>query len=251
MYAIFVTGTAGSGKSLLTSRLIEWYSHNNAYAVPLNLDPGAVNLPYDPVIDVRNYIDVDTIMQSYGLGPNGALVMASDMIATKLNEIQNEVEEVNPDYLIVDTPGQLELFAYRASGPFFTSNLLCENKAVIFLFDGMLVSSPANFISIALLATSIRLRLRMSQVNILSKIDIMKDKNKVLAWSSSTSFLEKAISDEEEGENYLLSMALLKSVLKTGFSIGLIAVSGATGEGMMDLGAVLGRILTRGEEVED
>lgn len=250
VHAIFVTGTAGAGKSLITSRLIEWYSSNNAYAVALNLDPGAVNLPYEPAVDVRDYIDIDTIMQSYGLGPNGALIMASDMIATKLNDIQNEVDEVNPDYIIVDTPGQLELFAYRASGPFFTSNFLCEGKAAIFLFDGMLVSSPANFISIALLATSIRLRLRMPQINILSKIDMMKEKNRVLAWSSNVSMLEQAIAEEHNGENYLLSMSLLKSAMKGGVSIGLLAVSGATAEGMINLGATLGRILTMGEEVE-
>lgn len=250
MYAIFVTGTAGAGKSLLTSRLIEWYTSNNAYAVALNLDPGAVNLPYEPAVDVRDYIDIDTIMQSYGLGPNGALIMASDMIATKLNEIEKEIEEVNPDYIIIDTPGQLELFAYRASGPFFVSNLLCENRAAIFLFDGMLVSSPTNFVSIALLATSIRLRLRIPQINILSKVDMMTDKNKVLAWSSNTALLEQAIGEEKDSENYLLSIGLLKSTKKGGFSVGLLAVSAATSEGMPNLGAALGRIFKMGEEVE-
>ena len=38
--AIFITGTAGSGKSLLTSRLLQWYRDNGAYPVTLNLDPG-------------------------------------------------------------------------------------------------------------------------------------------------------------------------------------------------------------------
>ena len=250
MYAIFVTGTAGAGKSLLTSRLIEWYSSNKAYAVALNLDPGAVNLPYEPAVDVRDYIDIDTIMQSYGLGPNGALIMASDMIATKLNEIEKEIEEVNPDYIIIDTPGQLELFAYRASGPFFVSNLLCENRAAIFLFDGMLVSSPSNFISIALLATSIRLRLHIPQINILSKVDMMTEKNRVLAWSSNTALLEQAIGEEKDSESYLLSIGLLKSAMKGGFSVGLLAVSAATSEGMPNLGAALGRIFKMGEEVE-
>ena len=42
--------------------------------------------------------------------------MANDLIASKINEIQDEVNNINPDYLIVDTPGQIELFAYRSSG---------------------------------------------------------------------------------------------------------------------------------------
>lgn len=251
MFAIFVTGTAGSGKSLLTSRLIEWYTSKNAYAVALNLDPGAVGLPYEPAVDVRDYIDIDTLMQSYSLGPNGALVMASDMIATKLNDVQHEVDKVNPDYMIIDTPGQLELFAYRASGPFFVSNFSCENKAAVFLFDGMLVSLPTNFVSIALLATSIRLRLRIPQINILSKTDMMPQKNKVLAWSSNTALLEKAIAEEKDSESYLLSMGLVKSVMKRGFSMGVVAVSAVTSEGIINLTTSLARIFKMGEEVED
>ena len=85
--AIFITGTAGSGKSLLTSRLLQWYRDNNAYPIALNLDPGSVSLPYDPDVDVRDYIDIATLMESYSLGPNGSLVMASDMIATKMDEM--------------------------------------------------------------------------------------------------------------------------------------------------------------------
>lgn len=250
MHAIFVTGTAGSGKSLLTSRLIEWYASNNAYAIALNLDPGAVNLPYEAAVDVRDYIDINAMMETYGLGPNGALIMASDMIATKINEIQNEVDEINPDYVIVDTPGQLELFAYRASGPFFISNFACDGKATIFLYDGMLVSSPTNFISITMLATSIRLRLHTPQINILSKIDMMQEKNKVLSWSANTALLEQAIANEKDSESYLLGMELLRSAMKGGFAAGLLAVSAATGEGMINVGAALARILKMGEEVE-
>lgn len=169
MKAIFITGTAGSGKSLLTSRLLQWYRDNSAYPVTLNLDPGAVNLPYEPDVDVRNYVDITTLMESYGLGPNGSLIMASDMIATKLDEIQKEVDELNPDYLIVDTPGQIELFAFRASGPYFAMNLHADDKATIFALDGMLVSSPINFVSISLLALSVKLRLKMAQINVLQR----------------------------------------------------------------------------------
>ena len=112
-------------------------------------------------------------MQQYDLGPNGALVMANDLIASKIDEIQNEVHNVNPDYLIVDTPGQIELFAYRSSGPYIVENLTSEEKTSIFLFDGALITSPVNFVSIALLATSIRLRLNLPAINVLTKTDII------------------------------------------------------------------------------
>ena len=71
-------------------------------------------MPYKPDVDVRDYIDIRTLMETYNLGPNGSLVMASDMIATRLDDIQTEVDSLNPDYVIIDTPGQIELFAFRA-----------------------------------------------------------------------------------------------------------------------------------------
>ena len=43
---VFVSGTAGSGKSLLTSKLNEYYTKNGAFSAVLNLDPGVENLPY-------------------------------------------------------------------------------------------------------------------------------------------------------------------------------------------------------------
>lgn len=86
MHAIFILGTAGSGKSMLTSRLLEYYSSRSANAIAVNLDPGVIELPYEPDVDVRDYVDIYAIMDKYKLGPNGALIMASDMIATVLNE---------------------------------------------------------------------------------------------------------------------------------------------------------------------
>ena len=134
MKTIFVSGTAGSGKSLLSSKLHEYYTKNGAFAAVLNLDPGVENLAYTCDVDVRDYVDYVSIMQQYDLGPNGAMVMANDLIASKIDEIQNDVNKVNPDYLIVDTPGQIELFAYRSSGRFIIENLTSEEKTSIFLF---------------------------------------------------------------------------------------------------------------------
>jgi GTPase SAR1 family protein len=247
--AVFVTGTAGSGKSLLTSRLLQWYRDTGAYPVTLNLDPGAVTLPYEPDIDVRNYIDIGTLMDSYALGPNGALVMASDMVATKLDELQEEVDEANPDYLIVDTPGQIELFAFRASGPYFVSNLQADNKATVFAFDGTLVSSPINFVSISLLASAVKLRLKTAQVNALTKRDLVIDKLKdILDWAGSAQALESALNSEKDAEYSLLSKDLSRSMTRAGFAPGLVAVSSTTMNGLVNIAAALARTLNQGED---
>ena len=252
MKAIFIVGTAGAGKSLLASKILDYYSRNGAFVAMLNLDPGVENLPYTCDIDVRDYVDIVQIMKQYDLGPNGALIMANDLIASKIDELQSEIDNVNPDYLIIDTPGQIELFAYRASGPFLIQNLNAEEKASIFLHDGSLITSPSNFVSIALLATSVKLRLGLSQINVLTKTDLIEDKIKdILKWSSNMASLEDALAKDSDGENYTLAINILRSLNLGGFAQGIIPISNATGDGMVNLQAALSRVLNLGEEVED
>jgi len=249
---IFVTGTAGAGKSLLVSKIYEYYTNNGAFAAILNLDPGVENLPYSCDIDVRDHVDIISIMKQYDLGPNGALIMANDLIASKIDKIQDEIGNANPDYLIIDTPGQIELFAYRTSGPFLVENLDAEEKVNIFLYDGSLITTPLNFVSIALLATSIKLRLKISTINLITKTDLIGAKMKeILQWSTNLKSLETAISDEADGETYTLTTNILRSLNFGGFAQGLIPISSVTGEGMVNLQSALSRIINLGEEVED
>jgi len=216
---IFVTGTAGSGKSLLTSKIYEYYTANGAFAAILNLDPGVENLPYACDIDARDHVDVVSIMKQYDLGPNGAMIMANDLIASKIDVFQDEISKINPDYLLVDTPGQIELFAYRSSGP-------CSEKVNIFLYDGALITTPVNFVSVALLATSIKLRLNLPNVNVLTKTDLIGDKLKeILSWSTTLKVLEDAISKEADGETYTLTTNILRGLNLGGFAQGLIPIS--------------------------
>ena len=252
MKTVFVSGTAGSGKSLLSSKLQDYYSKNGAFAAILNLDPGVENMPYTCDVDVRDHVDYESIMQQYELGPNGAMVMANDLIASKIGDIQDQVDQVNPDYLIVDTPGQIELFAYRSSGRFIVDNISSDEKTNVFLFDGSLITSPVNFVSIALLATSIRLRLNLPTINVLTKTDLLGDKlEDILQWSTNLKTLENAVSKETDGETYSLTTNILRGLDLGGFTQGLIPISNVSGEGFLNLEGALSRVLNLGEEVEN
>src|SRR5579872_6643703 len=209
MRAIFITGTAGSGKSLLSSVLLPWYSEKGASIASVNLDPGAQNLPYEPDVDIRDYIDLATVMQNYELGPNGALVLAADLLATRMSDIDDAVESINPDYALFDTPGQIELFAYRNSGPYIVENVKCDAKTVLFLFDATLVSTPSHFVSISLLHASIALRLKAPQIPVLSRKDMIGPSVKqVMAWSGNATKLEEALYEESKGSSFQLSSTL-------------------------------------------
>ena len=249
MHTIFVTGTAGSGKTLLTSRLLEWYNNNDVSPISINLDPGVSSLPYDPDIDVREFIDFYSIMDDYKLGPNGSLVLANDLISTKIDEIQTQVQELNPDYIIIDTPGQIELFAFRSSGPYFVSNFYSDSKVTLFTIDGTLAISPISFVSLMFLSQSVRLRLNIPQINVLTKRDkIIEQLAEILNWSNSITSLQDSLNLEKDSEQSLLGKDIIKTLYKSGNMLSPIAVSNLTMNGMINLTAALSRILTQGEE---
>ena len=59
---IFFIGTAGSGKSTLTSNFHDWIKLRGIDSIIVNLDPGAENLPYKPDVDIRDWIKLSEIM---------------------------------------------------------------------------------------------------------------------------------------------------------------------------------------------
>ncbi|MEM0287293.1 MAG: ATP/GTP-binding protein [Nitrososphaerota archaeon] len=251
MYSLYVLGTAGSGKSLLTHTLKSWMVSKEWYTITVNLDPGAESLPYDPDVDVRLYIDLHEIMDKYQLGPNGALVFASDMIATKVQELQDDIDSYNADYVIFDTPGQMELFAYRPSGQYLASNLVSDGKVLIYLYDAWLCRSPENFLALNLLASSVKLRFRLPFLSVLNKVDLAHDEYKqVMKWTTDTSLLSSAISETLKGEDYSLYFSLFKALERNSFITKLIPVSAATSQGFMDLSGKISMILRGGEESE-
>ena len=113
---------------------------------------------------------------------------------------------------------------------------------MLFIFDGILVSSPINYVSIALLASSIKLRLKTAQVNVLTKRDlIVKRLKDILEWSSSNLSLECALNNEKDSEYSLLSKDLARGMSKGGFMQSLIAVSSVTSQGLNNLSAAFGQ----------
>lgn len=250
MFVLFIIGTAGSGKSLLTASFANWLKIGKQNVITVNLDPGALTLPYTPDVDVRNYISVEELMEGYGLGPNGALVMAADLIAEETRRLEEEIEDFNPDLVIVDTPGQMELFAFRASGPYIASELTKEPKAIVYLFDSVFSASPLNYISNLFLSAAVYNRFFISQVHVLSKCDLLpsRDVDRIVDWSANPKTFETAIEEKLSGTRRLLSRDMMHAIYRLGLRFLLIPVSAKTNEGLINLNAALERILAGGEK---
>jgi len=250
MFVVFIIGTAGSGKSLLTASFYEWLVAQKQDVVTVNLDPGALTLPYSPDVDVRDYVRIEELMKDYGLGPNGALIMAADLVAEEIDRIGEEVEALKPDFVLIDTPGQMELFAFRASGPYIANELTKEPRAIIYLFDAVFSSNPLNYVSNTFLSAAVYSRFFLPQVHVLSKCDLLplEEVNRIVDWSASPKALEAAIEENLEGTKRILSRNMARLMSKLGLRFLLIPVSAKTNEGFVNLNAALERILAGGDK---
>lgn len=187
-------------------------------------------MPYVPDIDIRDYIVLDDVMKKYNLGPNGATILASDLMIRYIDDLKYEIEQYNPDWVLVDTAGQLELFSFRETGPLIANSLGFEpvQKAVSFLFDSNLVLRPNGFISTLLLAASVQFRFKnISQINILSKADLLEENQieMIINWSQDFMALEDSTNEREQGLIRELSLLISDVFVQMGSTPELIPCS--------------------------
>ena len=216
-------------------------------AITINLDPGVRFMPYTPDIDIRDYIILEEIMDEYGLGPNGAMILAADLMVNHLDDLKDEIDEFNPDWILVDTAGQLELFAFRETGPLIASALGFGSiqRSVSFLFDSNFVLRPNGFISTLLLAASVQFRFReIPQINVLSKSDLLDDDqvDMIINWSQDFQALEESTSERESGLIRELSMYLSEVFTQMGSTAELIPCTTRREDGLDLLFGYLQRV---------
>jgi len=247
---VFLIGMAGSGKSALAAAYSQWLRSTDQDILVANLDPGAVALPYNPDIDARQYVDVERLMLDYRLGPNGALIMASDLLADHLEEIRSDIDSANPDILLADTPGQIELFAFREGGRFIATQLSEGDQAVIYLMDAPFTKFPLNFASNMFLSAAVYSRIQQPQILTLSKADLIdeQDIDMIVSWATEPEAFDQSLRTIKEENFSLISRNLAGAIFETGMLSEPIPVSAKNNSGLLELNAAVTRILSGGEE---
>lgn len=250
MKAIFLIGTAGSGKTTFVKNFSQWIEDKGVDVARINLDPGVVNLPYTADFDVRSYVNTEKLMRDIGLGPNSALMAASDIIALKASEISDEVEVMGHELAIIDTPGQIELFAFRPMGRAFSESFLKGPKVVIFLFDYTLMLEPLSFLASLYLNISVYASLAMPQLSVINKADLadLHLVKRIEKWYSNPLALYEAVTRSYKGEKLKLGQELSRILPIISRLNKPIPVSAITMEGFVDVYSQLTRMLGTGDE---
>lgn len=263
---LLVLGMAGSGKSTFTQRVIAEAEEREYELKSVNLDPAVGGgksevkpgeeeveeeeeegfeewchgIPYQPNVDIRDSVDYKQLMKTNELGPNGAIMLSLNMYSTRLNDLSQVVErwrDVNHvDYVCVDTPGQIEVFTWSASGTLFTEMFSRIMPTVlVFVVDTPSMQSASTFVSVLFHACGVMLRTQLPMVLVFNKTDLHSADTQFV-WMDDLDALQTALDDESEDTQYMASLSASVSLMLHEFldTIHICQVSSVTGEGMDD-----------------
>ncbi|KAG5653484.1 hypothetical protein H0H81_000120 [Sphagnurus paluster] len=244
--AIITIGMAGAGKSTFVQR-INSYLHSQDPPTPpyiLNLDPAVTHVPFEANIDIRDTVNYAEVMKQYNLGPNGGILTALNLFTTKFDQVLSLVEKraETVDYVILDTPGQIEIFTWSASGAIITDAVASVLPTVVaYIIDTPRTTAPATFMSNMLYACSILYKTKLPFILVFNKTDVQPH-DFALEWMDDFEAFQAALAShagatDAEGEpTYMNSLMNSMSLVLDEFyrHLKAVGVSSMTGDGIKD-----------------
>mmetsp|Transcript_33167 Transcript_33167/g.75188 ORF Transcript_33167/g.75188 Transcript_33167/m.75188 type:complete len:319 (+) Transcript_33167:123-1079(+) len=189
VFGQLVIGPPGAGKTTYCTGMQMMLAALKRPHTLINLDPANDDLPYKCDIDVRELVNVEDVMTELQLGPNGGLVYAMEYVEVNLDwlvmRIRKATEGVAVPYLIIDCPGQVELYTHHEVMTKITQQLvkaLDLRLAAVHLIDSTLCVDAYRYISAVLLSLSAMMQMELPHINVLSKIDMVMDHNDDLSF---------------------------------------------------------------------
>ena len=204
IFGQLVIGPAGSGKTTYCQVMSDLLRQLGRSVITINIDPANDVLPYEPTIDISRLIKLSEVMQTLNLGPNGALLYCIDFLDTNFDWLKTELQKAiemekkkakqSVIYVLVDSPGQIELYTNHESLKRVLHQLNSLSKGVnktgettdesgsaidlrlvaVNLVDSHYSNEASKFISVALNCLNSMIHLEMPQINVLSKVDIIQ-----------------------------------------------------------------------------
>ncbi|KAF2105842.1 hypothetical protein BDV96DRAFT_607860 [Lophiotrema nucula] len=237
----------------------------------LNLDPAVHHVPFQPNIDIRDSVNYKEVMKQFNLGPNGGILTSLNLFATKIDQVIGLLEkrtappEPTPvpeqstadfmagkstpppaqkpavKHILVDTPGQIEVFVWSASGEILLSSLASTFPTVIaYIIDTPRTTSTSTFMSNMLYACSILYKTKLPMILVFNKTDA-QDATFAKEWMTDFEAFQAALNSEENnpetlggGSGYMSSLLNSMSLVLDEFykHLSVVGVSAMTGDGM-------------------
>ncbi|KAF4122272.1 uncharacterized protein GMORB2_7264 [Geosmithia morbida] len=209
--AIVCIGMAGSGKTTFMRRINSYLHSQQKPPYVINLDPAVLTVPFDSNIDIRDSVNYEEVMRQYNLGPNGGILTSLNLFATKVDQIVGLLEKrARPDpeqpdrqvieNILVDTPGQIEVFVWSASGTILLESLASSFPTVIaYIIDTPRTTSTSTFMSNMLYACSILYKTKLPMILVFNKTDV-QDAEFAKEWMTDFEAFQDALRRDEEAD---------------------------------------------------
>ncbi|KGB79140.2 cytoplasmic protein [Cryptococcus deuterogattii R265] len=175
-----VTGPPGAGKSTYCHGLHQFLTAIGRPVHIINLDPAVPDPPYPCSINITELITLESVMEEYNLGPNGAMLYCIEFLEANFDWLVERLDEVLAEeggngYVVFDTPGQAELWTNHDSLKNVIEKLVKMDYrlAAVHLSDAHYITDASKFISVVLLALRAMVQMEMPHLNVLSKIDLI------------------------------------------------------------------------------
>jgi GTPase SAR1 family protein len=269
---VIVVGMAGSGKTTLLTQMQrslddkipkkatekeeenddEEDDDDNMASYCVNLDPAVLDTPYDVSIDIRDTVDYKQVMEQHRLGPNGAIMTSLNLFSTKFDQVMSILEQrafpqefgeetetpskPSMEYILVDTPGQIEAFTWSASGQIIGESLASGFPTVLcFVVDTVRCAASTNtFMSNMLYACSMLYRTKLPLVVCFNKTDVVSHEF-CLEWMRDYETFQAAMDETASTSGFYGSLTRSLSLVLDEFYSNFanaVGVSAVTGEGM-------------------
>jgi len=248
---IYIVGTAGSGKSTLTRAFKLWMDQQGYNAITVNLDPGVEELGYVPDVDVRDWVSVPQMMAERGLGPNGAQIACADMAALKFPEITEVIDGFRSDYILIDTPGQIELFAFREASSIFVNAFSAGRALIVFVMDPTIARKPEGLVSLLMLSSSIQFRFDTPIDLVLGKADLLEEEEieNIIAMCTDQYRLIDELGKGEMSMRAVAAMEFMKAMESLGVHTVPMPVSSLEMTGIEDVYNTVQQLFFGGEDL--
>ncbi|KAG8678176.1 ATP binding protein, partial [Ceratobasidium sp. 395] len=130
---------------------------------------------YEPAIDIRDLISLEDVMEELGFGPNGGLIYCFEYLLQNMDWLDEELGDYDNDYIIIDCPGQIELYTHHPLLPTLMGHLsrLGIRLCGVYLLDSQFMEDRYKYFSGVMSAMSSMVNFSVPWINIMSKMDLV------------------------------------------------------------------------------
>ncbi|KAM9321506.1 GPN-loop GTPase 2 [Gastrophryne carolinensis] len=170
-----VIGPPGSGKSTYVKAMHALLTSMGRPSAIINLDPAGEE-EAGAAVTLRELLALSEVMSELRLGPNGALLYCMEYLHGNLDWLRERLLQLRGSYLLIDCPGQVELYTHHPALPAILRQLQAWGLQLcaVHLVDSHYCTDPAKFISVLCTSLSTMLHVELPHINILSKMDLIE-----------------------------------------------------------------------------